>query len=151
MRAALEFALSHGLTDGPLDPKHADGIQGYDLWIQCLASGDWRHADGLPGVHHNVACWHECRCYAEPFLRLAGQKLGEPLKPLFNDAADRYQGVRAALCEMQKIFIYKYPLPPVDDAGVARGIDLLGAAKEAEVEGLAVIEEIVRMLRDAEE
>ena len=83
------------------------GVQGYDLWIQCLASGDWRDADGLPGVHHNVACWHECRCYAERFLRLAGEKLGEPLKPLFNDAADRYKEVRTALCQMQKIFIYK--------------------------------------------
>ena len=151
VRAALEFALSHGLTGQPLDPKHAEGVQGYDLWIQCLASGDWRNADGLPGVHHNVACWHECRCYAERFLRLAGEKLGDPLKPMFNDAADRYKEVRAALCQMQRIFIYNYPLPPVDDAGVARAIDLLRTAREAEAEGLAVIEEIVRMLPDANE
>jgi len=137
------------LTDKPLTPQHADGVQGYDLWIQCLSSGDWRNADGLPGGHHNVACWHECRCYAERFLRLAGEKLGDPLKPLFNDAADRYREVRTALCQMQKTFIYKYPLPPVDDAGVARGIDLLRTAREAEVEGLAVIQEIVHMLQDA--
>ena len=146
VRAALTFALTQGPSGELIDPRHAEGVDGYDLWIRCLESGDWRQADGLPGVHHNVACWHECRCYAERFLRLAGEKLGGPLKPMFNDAADRYKEVRTALCEMQAIFIYKYPLPPVDEAGVARAIGLLRSAQEAEAEGLNMIESIVREL-----
>ena len=68
------------------------------------------------------------------------------MEPLFNEAADHYRAVRKALCEMQTIFIYKYPLPPVDEAGVKRGVALLLAAKDAETEGLAVIERIVRRL-----
>ena len=148
VRAALEFALSQRPTGKPLDPKNAQGLQGYDLWIQCLETGDWRHADGLPGVHHNVACWHECRCYAERFLRLAGEKLGGDLKPLFDEAADHYRAVRRALCEMQTIFVYTYPLPPVDEAGVKRGVTLLRQAKGEEAKGLAVIERVVAKMSE---
>ena len=146
VRAALEFALSQRPTGKPLDQRNAQGVQGYDLWIHCLETGEWREADGLPGVHHNVACWHECRCYAERFLRLAGEKIGGDMQPLFEEAADHYLAVRKALCAMQPIFVYKYPLPPVDEAGVKRGVALLRAAKEEESRGLAVIERIVREL-----
>ena len=112
-------------------------------------SGDWLEADGLPGVHHNVACWHERRCYAERFLRLAGDKIGGDLKPMFEDAADHYRAVRRALCEMQTIFVYKYPLPPVDEARIRRAIELLRTAKDDETQSLAIIEMILRDLPDA--
>jgi hypothetical protein len=145
VKEALDYALAQRPSGKPLDPKHAQGLQGYDLWIQCLENGDWRKP-GLPGVHHNVACWHECRCYAERFLRLAGEKIGGNLQPLFDEAAGHYRAVRMALGKMQAIFIYKYPLPPVDQAGVARGVELLRTAKEEETKGLEVIEKIVREL-----
>jgi len=151
IRKALEFALSMRDTGKPLALTNAQGLQAYDLWIRCLESGDWLQADGLPGVHHNVACWHECRCYAERFLRLAGEKIAGDLKPLFEEAADHYRAVRKALCEMQTIFVYKYPLPPVDEAGIERAIWLLRTAREAEANGLAVIEQIVRKLPDAKD
>lgn len=144
-REALAFALSQRPSGKPLDPRNARGLQGYDLWIRCLETGDWRKGHP-PGVHHNAACWHECRCYAERFLRLAGERLGGDLKPLFEEAADHYRAVRKALCEMQTIFIYKYPLPPVDEAGVARAITLLRTARDEEAKGLAAIERIVRKL-----
>ena len=98
-----------------------------------------------------MACWHECRSYAERFLRLAGEKSGEDLKPLFEEAADHYRTVRKSLCEMGTIFIYKYPCPPVDEAGIKRAVELLRAAREAESKGLAAIEKIVRMLPDTRE
>ena len=139
VKAALEFALSQRPTGQPL--------QGYDLWIRCLENGDWRKASP-PGVHHNAACWHECRCYAERFLRLAGQKLGGDLLPRFEEAANHYCAVRKALCGLQGIFIYKYPQPPVDQAGIDRAIQLLRTAKDEETKGLAVIERIVRDLTD---
>ena len=69
VRAALEYALTMQPTGKPLDPDHAQGIQGYDLWIRCLENGVWRKATPK-GCHHNAACWHECRAYAERFLRL---------------------------------------------------------------------------------
>ena len=47
---------------------------------------------------------------------------------------------------MQAIFIYKYPLPPVSEAGITRAIELLRTAKEEETQGLAVIETIVGRL-----
>jgi hypothetical protein len=150
VREALAFALSQRPSGEPLNGKNACGLQGYDLWIRCLQTGDWRKPE-VRGVHHNAACWHECRCYAEKFLRLAGEKIGGDLRPLFDEAADHYRAVRKALCEMQAIFVYKYPQPPVDDAGVARGVHLLRAAREAEVKGLAVIERIVRKLPAADE
>lgn len=140
--AALKFALEQRPSGGPIDPVHEDGVDGYDLWIQCLESGDWLKPD-LPGVHHNTACWHECRCYAERFLRLAGEDVGGDLQPRFNEAADHYKQVRRALCQMQTIFVYHYPLPPVSDADLARAIDLLRTARDEEVKGLAVIEQIV--------
>jgi len=145
VRAALEFALSQRPTGRPLNPENAQGLRGYDLWIQCLENGDWRKASP-PGVHHNVACWHECRCYAERFLRLAGEELGEDLKPLFEEAADHYRTVRKSLCEMGTVFPYKYPCPPVDEAGLKRALKLLRTAKDAELKGLAVIEKIVPKL-----
>ena len=145
IREALAFALKIGRSKPSADGKNHKGIAGYDEWIRCLESGDWRKP-GLPGVHHNSACWHECRAYAERFLRLAGEKLGGDLKPMFEQAADHYRAVRTCLCELQSIFIYKYPLPPVDDAGVARAVQLLRWAKQAEVKGLAVIEDILGKL-----
>ena len=146
VRAALEFALTMRPADGkPLDPTHAQGLQGYDLWIHCLETGDWRKATPH-GVHHNVACWHECRAYAERFLRLAGQRVGGGLEPLFVEAAGHYRAVRKALCEMQTIFVYKYPQPPVDQAGVTRAIALLRTARDAETKGLDAIERILQKL-----
>jgi hypothetical protein len=147
VKAALEFALTMRPTGKPLDPENAQGIQGYDLWIRCLENGDWRKATPK-GCHHNAACWHECRAYAERFLRLAGEKLGDDTKPLFDEAADHYRAVRKALCALQGIFIYKYPQPPVDQAGVDRAIQLLRTARDHETKGLAVIERIVRELAD---
>ena len=148
MLAALNFALSLRPTGEPIDRRNAQGVDAYDLWITCLETGDWRKP-GLPGVHHNTACWHECRCYAERFLRLAGEKIGGDLRGQFEAAADHYRDVRKALCEMQTIFIYKYPLPPVDAAGVARAIELLQIAKQAELDGLDVIDRIVGELSAA--
>jgi len=145
VKEALEFALAQRPSGKPLDPKNARGVQGYDLWIRCLETGDWRKGHP-PGCHHNAACWHECRCYAERFLRMAGERLGGDLKPRFEEAADHYRAVRKALCGLQGIFIYKYPLPPVDEAGVSRAIKLLRRAKDAETKGLAAIEQIVRRL-----
>jgi len=145
VRAALSFALALAREAPAPVGRNAKGLAGYDLWISCLETGDWLKP-GLPGVHHNTACWHECRCYAERFLRLAGERVGGNLKPLFGQAADHYRGVRQALCEMQTIFIYRYPLPPVSEAGVRRAVALVRQARDAEANGLGAIERIVAEL-----
>ena len=146
IRLALEYALSLRVAPGPpLDRNHAHGMQGYDLWLWCLETGEWRK-NPFWGVHHNVACWSECRVYAEAFLRLAGQKLGGELAPLCEQAADHYRVVRTALGQMQAVFLYQYPQPPVSAAGEARAIELLRTARDAEARGLAVIERIVGAL-----
>ena len=146
VREALAFALEVGRSKPSPDGRNAKGIAGYEMWIRCLQSGDWRKP-GLPGVHHNAACWNECRVYAEGFLRLAGKKLGGQLKPLFDKAADHYREVRLALGKMQAIFIYKYPLPPVNDDGVAQGVELLCLARDAEMRGLEVVGQILKRMR----
>jgi hypothetical protein len=146
VREALAFALQVGRSEPGPEARSAQGLAGYDAWLLALATGDWRRKPDMPGVHHNVACWHECRCYAERFLRLAGEKIGGDLRPLFEKAADHYRAVRTALGDMQAIFIYKYPLPPVSEAGITRAIELLRTAKEEETQGLAVIETIVGRL-----
>jgi len=143
---ALEFALSLRSAAGPLDMSHAHGMQGYDLWLRCLETGEWRR-NPFWGVHHNVACWGECRAYAEAFLRLAGQTLGGGLQPLCEEAADHYKVVRTSIGQMQAVFLYKYPQPPVSADGEVRATALLRTARDAELRGLATIERIVDVLR----
>ncbi|MEI7832567.1 MAG: hypothetical protein WCJ56_05160 [bacterium] len=143
--AALQFALQQRVTDKPLDDNHASGMQGYDLWLRNLETGDWRN-NHFWGVHHNVACWGECRAYAEAFLRLAGQKLSGELQPLFEQAADHYKIVRTSLGQMQAVFRYQYPQPPVSAEGEKKATILLRAARDAEMRGLTVIEQIVTMM-----
>ena len=147
IREALAYALEIARSAPTADGTNARGLAGYTEWIRCLESGDWQKP-GMPGVHHNVACWHECRCYAERFLRLAGGKLGGRLKPRFEQAAEHYRKVREALCQMQTIFVYKYPLPPVTKAGVQAAVKLLRRAKAAEAKGLAILDQIVSEMQD---
>jgi RimJ/RimL family protein N-acetyltransferase len=146
MLKALEFALSQRSPGGPLDMNHASGMQAYDLWLRCLETGEWRK-NPFWGVHHNVACWGECRAYAEAFLRLAGRKLGGELAPLFEEAAGHYKVVRTSIGQMQAVFLYRYPQPPVSAEGEAHATALLRAARDAELRGLATIERIVAALR----
>ncbi len=143
---ALEFALSLRSAAGPYDPNHARGVQAYDLWLRCLETGDWRQ-NPFWGVHHNVACWSECRAYAEAFLLLAGQKLGGELQPLCEEAADHYKVVRTAIGQMQAVFLYTYPQPPVSAEGEVRATALLRTARDAELRGLATIERVVDGLK----
>lgn len=143
---ALEFALSQRAAAGLLNMNHASGMQGYELWLRCLETGEWRR-NPFWGVHHNVACWSECRVYAEAFLRLAGRTLGGEFGPLCEAAADHYKAVRTALGRMQEVFLYKYPQPPVSPEGEAHATELLRRARDAEVLGLAAIGQIVERLK----
>lgn len=143
---ALEFALSLRSAAGPLEMDHAYGMQAYDLWLRCLETGEWRK-NPFWGVHHNVACWGECRAYAEAFLRLAGQKLGGECQPLCEEAARHYKVVRTSIGQMQEVFLYRYPQPPVSAEGEARAIALLRTARDAELRGLATIEQVVNVLQ----
>lgn len=145
IKAALVYALQIGHAAPAPDGSNAQGLAGYDSWIRCLENGDWRKPE-LPGVHHNTACWHESRAYAERFLRLAGAKLGGDLQAQCEQAADHYKLVRQSLGGLQPIFIYRYPLPPVDDAGVKRALALLRTARAEEEAGLADLAKIEAQL-----
>ncbi len=152
VRDALSFAVRSAHTSG-------QGIAAYDNWADGLASGEAISDDGA-GYH--AAIWAECRTFAVSFLEEARRRLGGKCKDLFGQAIEHYALVRGHLQQVSERF------PPCLAAAAPESLTweevqarkrhardqrrrneaaaFVRQAKEAEVAGLRVIEQIARTL-----
>jgi len=151
VRDAFELALGIGTErGGRYFDRDTSGLAAYDAWIGYLESGTADNA----GISYNADCWHECRCYAEQFLREARERIGDGLQLLSDDAADTYRDVHEALNGIRELFpsdkalqhFYGKPVYKFHESAYRKAIELLKTAKREEAAGLALIQEIAAYL-----
>ncbi len=119
-------------------PKYSQGLAGYDAWIGALESGKtnpW-------GASYNGMVWAECRTMAAAFLKEVSERLDGDFSKQLNETAVHYAFVAENLRSVAELF----PFPPdgdeqIKDADLCKqACDLLRKAKEAESEGMRVVE-----------
>ncbi|MHA2089232.1 MAG: hypothetical protein ACW98K_00110 [Candidatus Kariarchaeaceae archaeon] len=148
VKDALDFATKVA-TDPKNNPAQLPnemdtyfrGSEAYNVWINSLQEKKelgW-------GTAYNVACWHECRFFAEDFLREAGYRLPEKYKYLLNEAANYYKKVHKALAKVMKIYPFKGPEqnPDVSEPQRKKAITHLREAKIAEESGIKMLQLIL--------
>jgi hypothetical protein len=123
------------------------GSLGYERWISVLEKGT---ADPF-GVAYNAAAWAEARKFAVQFLIEAKTRLNPQVRPLFDAAIKHYQVVFRHLTSVSELI----PLsasPQQREASLkdkSRCQSMIGhldSARNAEIEGLKVLAEIVKVL-----
>ena len=145
IRDAFKFAIEFSNSPNKWTyPKYATGPNGYDLWINALKKGI---ASDI-GVSYNAAVWSECRSYAVKFLEKAKESIDIELEELFNEAIKYYNITANSLKELTKIF--PFPLEKGatrDESKCEKAINYLMEAKEAEINGLKILSEILMKLK----
>jgi hypothetical protein len=142
VKSAFGNALKHASNpDEWIFEKYRSGVEGYDNWINALASG----VTSRFGMGYNTAVWHECRKFAVAFLKEAKERLGGTAGDLFDEAIKHYGIVADRLGSLSE----SYPFIHGDDSGVIpvddqcqEAIGWLKEAREAETEGLKLLDKI---------
>lgn len=146
VRSAFEKVLKHaGNPQDWIMENYASGLKGFDLWIKGLESGK---TDRF-GMSYNAAVWLECRKYAVEFLQEAKERLEGASGGLFDEASEHYQVAADRLGKVSESYPWRPEggpkLIPVDDQ-CREAIRWLMEAREAEANGLAVLEKIVAVM-----
>jgi len=126
---------------------YSAGPKGYERWISILENGK---ADPF-GAAYNAAAWAEARGFAVQFLKEAKLRLNPRMRQLFDAAMQHYETAFQQLTKVSEMI----PLTASsqqreaylkDQARCQAIIGHLNSAKNAEIEGLKVLAEIVRAL-----
>jgi hypothetical protein len=145
VRDALQYALDMQRDAKDADDSYVAGVRAYDTWIASL-----HHDDSNPhGASFNAQYWAECRRLAVQFLEEARKRLANrKLAPLLDDAKRHYAIVVKHLDAVANALPMDGEWEPrLKDAKlVQRLVEHLEAARDAERQGLAVLERIVRAL-----
>jgi len=127
-------------------PRYKAGLAGFDNWISALENGK---ADGF-GNAYNAVVWSECRNLAVEFLKEAKERMGDVLKPLFDEALGHYEVVAQNLKNVSEIFPFKGPETKgdeiKDEERCRTALEYLKNARKAEESGLGSLEKIIRKL-----
>ena len=149
VREALQFALE--AADGAdqyVHENYSGGLSGYETWISALEAGK---AGGF-GMAYNAAVWAECRQSAASFLREAQVKLDDGLATLFDEGIAHYDVVSQELTTVSETFPFLNTSEEEKQAHIQdldrrkKAANALKTAREAEVKGLKVLEQIVAQL-----
>ncbi|MBH5318426.1 hypothetical protein I6N90_11460 [Paenibacillus sp. GSMTC-2017] len=152
LRMALDMIIDHARGrewQVIFEGKYSIGMAGYDAWIACM---ERRGADPL-GNAYNTAVVSDAREYAAQFLRELvvrwnGENVVErTVRRLAGEAAVHYEKVASALVEMREMFPFPQGGEPNDPATADRATELLRAAKEAEEQGVVVLERLLNFMK----
>ena len=91
---------------------------------------------------HNAACWHECRVYAEQFLRQCAARVPAEPGEGFVQAAEEYKRVHTALDGVRALFPFDVDEALPSSQTIERTPTQLRKAREAEREGLVVLRQV---------
>lgn len=144
---AISFAIEHASHPNAwVFERYRSGPGAYDTWMHALEVG--RASDH--GMRYNAAVWLECRRNAVAFLAEAKRRLAGHADEAFDEAHEQYAAVSRHLSQVVEAYpwldeVSEDALVPQDSRSDA-AIEALNAAKQAEVRGLAALEEIVRAL-----
>jgi hypothetical protein len=152
LRMALDMIVDH--TRGRewqhiFEGKYFIGLAGYDAWITCM---ERRNADPF-GNAYNAAIVSDAREFAAQFLReLAVRWNGtnvveRTVRKLAAEAAAYYEKAAVALTELRTMFPFPQGGQPGDPATADRAIGLLQSAREAESQGIDVLERLLKFMK----
>jgi len=151
VKNALEFALE--ISESPAKWIHEGykaGPAGYDQWIDALKEA---RADGF-GMALTAAAWSECRGYAVEFLQEARARLSPDLAPTFDQAILHYSLVAQNLQDVSESYPFmatrnREMTANIEDATLRQtAVEHLTTARDAEIAGLQVLEQIVQQLQN---
>ncbi|QKS46579.1 hypothetical protein HUB94_15830 [Paenibacillus cellulosilyticus] len=152
LRMALDMIVEHARGrewQHVFEGKYVIGLAGYDAWINCM---QLRKADPF-GNAYNTAVISDAREFAAQFLRELvvrwnGENVVErTVRRLAAEAAAHYAKTAAAWVEMRELFPFPNGGHPEEPAVADRTIALLQAAKEAEVHGVQVLEQLLDFMK----
>lgn len=152
LRMALDMIVDHARGrewQGIFAGDYMIGLAGYDAWISCMQR---RKADPL-GNAYNIAVVSDAREFAAQFLReLAIRWNGDnvverTVRKMAAEAAAHYSKSAAALIEIRELFPFPHGGRPDDPVVADRAVELLRAAKEAEVHGVKVLERLLDFMK----
>lgn len=153
LKKALAVIIEHAHGRDPLlwNNVHA-GLDAYDIWIEAIKSGG---SYEIKGNAINVRAISDARRHGVAFLELLsrqwndGTSKGAQVARLAEEAASHYALSADNLGELEQM--YPYPLSkksanPRATENIPHTVELLGRAKEAEVQGIAVLERMYELL-----
>jgi hypothetical protein len=143
-KEALQFALEFAAGRYVHSKEYHTGIAAYGAWIKSTAAGD----SDPGGYAYNAQCWAECRQAAAAYLEEVASKTSDPdLKPLYDDAAQAYSVIGQELRAVADLFPYGDPARMrrnyAEETRRKEAIKHLQAARDAETQALAIVEQIV--------
>jgi CubicO group peptidase (beta-lactamase class C family) len=147
VKDAFQFVLEFSAYSRWVPGDCKAGPEGYDRWISLFEAGK---EDGY-GVSYNAAEFAEARKYAVQFLEEAKAGLGKEFTPLFDRALRYYLLATHNMEKISQLFPHSLAStePSIglkDPKKVQEAIKYLRAAKDAETEGLKVLDDIVEKL-----
>lgn len=148
IKDALQWALQHAANDKEwiFHPQYQAGLEGFDAWINAVENGT---AIEL-GNSYNANVWWECRDMAAKFFLEAKERLNGKVTPFLKKASELYGEVAEQLRKLTKLYPFdkdKLTLDPirVNDTS-RRAVQHLKKAREAESQGLKVLEKILEVI-----
>mgnify|MGYP001362355374 CR=1 FL=1 len=151
LKGALELAVRHAHSQGYKreNSQFRNGLAGYDAWIEAMSC---RNVDVYGNALHALYVYDQ-RLFATEFLkRIAdewdGDSAGdEQLRSLASQAGGRYDAVADELAELTLRFPFPTGGNPNDPEQAEAAIANLTTARAAEEQGVAKLEEMLKLLQ----
>lgn len=152
LRLALDMIVDHARGrewQHIFKKTYKIGLAGYDAWISCME----RWAADPFGNAYNIAVVSDAREFAGKFLRDLSfawngtNKVERVVRDFSAEAAKHYEAAAAALVEMREMFPFPEGGNPGDSRQADKAIELLKAAKEAEIEGVKTLEKLLECMK----
>ncbi len=151
LRQTLALVLSHAHGEESTFANMTGGLAAYDVLINALRTGTVHQFGG----GYNITVISDARKFAAEFLIKLSRPFHHCLRPNMEEfqlqrlaarAAVHYAQVSAAWIGLSQLFPFPQGGNPTDPAAVAEAIALLQEAKEAEKNGIAVLEQLYGLL-----
>jgi hypothetical protein len=150
LTGALKSIIEHARVRYHLhpEPPFQNGLAAYDAWVEAFRKGN---VDPF-GNAYNVAVVCDSRAYAVQFLKELQQKWNgdspeeQEVSRLAALAADHYQDVFNALVGLPSLYPFPQGGNPNEEANKVHSIHLLQRAREAEEQGVEILEQMLDLL-----
>lgn len=152
LRMALDMIIDHARGrewTHVFERRFAQGLAGYDAWIAVME----RRCADEHGNAFNTAVIADAREFAARFLldlsfRWDGSNIVErQVRQIAAEAARHYEEVAAAFAELRLMFPFPDGGQPKEGRTADRAIEWLREAKEAEAQGIAVLEKLHQFMK----
>lgn len=148
LKQAFQFVVEHFNNSKKwINSDCKAGAKGFDRWISALSNG----TIDPEGAVHLAATIGEYRYYAVEFLRDMRTRFDPELRSFFDEALDLYQISSESINKVAELFpansgFDQWVKYINDKSRCAKAIEHLENAKNAEMEGILILEKIIEIL-----